>query len=396
MQSHTNRDSWVLIAFSSLNKLTDLFIGAFLVAYIMRLATNDIVAVSIFRLMEYVALAAGFFLIANWCKFYNKVFVFGFHLVAYIVLMAALVLLGDNVIDRLFMVGIIYGIAEAFFHFPYNLMVTEKIAPDQMTRFISIKSAWRNIVRIVAPATLGLFITIGSFVDVARVMLIIICLEFGLLFMLGRSNHRETQPIDFRGFTHRIMRFPIIRRMFFAEGMRGLADLIDTTITMYTIYIFHTDLNLGILTTIFALCTVAASGIYSHFSQRRNFGFVSRLCVLGFAFGVCSFVIAPNQMTFLIYNFMYATVVNIISHICESVMFNVGQSRVVTQNYKSEYMALRELAICFGRWVGLVLLLYIGVFGGVEVLRWSLLVMCGAQIWATQISVGISKRLRDR
>ena len=118
MQSHTNRDSWVLIAFSSLNKLTDLFIGAFLVAYIMRLATNDIVAVSIFRLMEYVALAAGFFLIANWCKFYNKVFVFGFHLVAYIVLMAALVLLGDNVIDRLFMVGIIYGIAEAFFHFP--------------------------------------------------------------------------------------------------------------------------------------------------------------------------------------------------------------------------------------------------------------------------------------
>ena len=300
MSVRLSRDSWVLIAFSSLHKLTDLFIGAFLVAYIMRLATNDIVAVSVFRLMEYAAIVVGSFFVANWCKVYNKVLVFGVHIIAYIVLMVSLILLEDNVINQLFMVGTMYGIAEIFYNFPLNIITTEKIEPSHMAQFISIKSAWRNMVRIIAPVFLGLFITLGSFVDMARIMVIIFCAEFGLLFLLKPSHHRDAVPIDFYGFARRIMRFPIIRRMFFAEGMRGLADLIDTTITMYTIYIFHTDLNLGIFTTVFAICTIVASSIYSHYAQRRHFGFFARLCVLGLGFGICSFVILPTQTTFLI------------------------------------------------------------------------------------------------
>lgn len=396
MSTRISRDAWVLIAFSSLHKLTDLFVGAFLVAYIMRLATNDIVAVSVFRLMEYITLMIGCFAIANWCKVYNKVFVFGLHLIAYVILMTALVVLGDNVINQLFMVGIMYGIVEAFYNFPYNLMVTEKIAANQMARFISIKSAWRNAIRIIAPTILGLFITLGSFVDMARVMLVIICMEFGLLFMLGRSWHRDTKPIDFRGFAMRIMHFPVIRRMFFAEWLRGLADLMGTTITMYTIYIFHTDLNLGIFTTIFSISTILASSLYSNYAQSRHFGFVARLCMLGMVFGVGAFVATPSQITFLIYGFSYATAFNIICHICDAIMFNVGQSRMVGRNYNPEYMAFREFALCSGRWAALILLMYIGVFGGVGFLRWSLIVMGAALIWALQISVGISAKLKNK
>ena len=77
-------------------------------------------------------------------------------------------------------------------------------------------------------------------------------------------------------------------------------------------------------------------------------------------------------------------------------MFNVGQSRIVTRHYKYEYLALREVAIDMGRVVGFVALMYVGVFGGTELLRWSLLIMCAAQVYSAQISVAISKHLRDR
>ena len=391
-----SRDSWVLIAFSSLRKLTDVFVGAFLVAYIMRLATNDIVAVSIFRLVEYWVLAFGSILIAHLCKAYNKVFVFGLHLVAYVVLMAALIMLGDNVIEQLFLIGTLYGVAELFYRFPFNLMVTEKVVPHQMARFISIKSAWRNAVSIIAPTVLGIFITIGSFVDMARVMLIIICLEFGLLFMFGRSRHRDSCPIDFSGFTRRIMRFPIIRHMFLAEVLRGFADLMGTTVTMYTIYLFHTDLNLGFFTTAFAICTIIVSTVYSHFSHHQHFAFVAQMCVLGFAVGVGSFCAAPGQITYFMYGFVYATAANIIYHICDAVMFNLGQSHLVTNNFKSEYLTLREISFCTGRWAALIALLYIGVFGGVAILRWGVLVMGIALILSTQISVAVSRHLRER
>ena len=391
-----SRDSWVLIAFSSLRKLTDVFVGSFLVAYIMRLATNDIVAVSIFRLMEYWVLGFGSIFIAYLCKAYNKVFIFGVHLVAYVVLMAALIILGDNVIEQLFFIGALYGAVEVFYSFPFNLMLTEKIAPHQMARFISIKSAWRNAVSIIAPTVLGIFITIGSFVDMARVMLVIICIEFGLLFMLGRSRHCDRCPIDFRGFTRRIMRFPVIRHMFLGEGLRGFADLIGTTVTMYTIYLFHTDLNLGFFTTAFAICTVLVSAVYSHYSQQRYFTFVTQICVLMLLAGIGAFCVSPDKITFLMYNFVYATAMNIVYHICDAVMFNLGQSHMVTNNYKSEYLTLREISFCTGRWVALVALLYIGVYGGVQLLRWGVLLMGGAIVLAAQISVAVSRHMRER
>ena len=391
-----SRDSWVLIAFSSLRRLTDLFVGSFLVAYIMHLAANTVVSVSAFRLLEYIALMGACFFIAHFCKMYNKVFVFGLHLVVYVVLMAMLIYLGDNVLDRLFMIGAMYGLAEALYAFPFDVMTFEKIAPDEMARFISIKSAWRNSVRIIAPTVLGIFITLGSFVDMAKVMLVIVCLEFGLLFLLGRSRHRHPTPIDYRGFVKRVVRFPIVRKMLFAEGLRGLADVLDTTITMYTIYIFYTDLNLGMFTTLFAICTIVVSSVYSHFSQRRLFNFIVHLCVLVLVFGVGVFVVSPGKMTFLMYNFAYATTMHVLSHICDAIMFNVGQSRVVGRQYKYEYVSLREIVLCVGRCVGFVMLMYIGIFGGMELLRWSLLLMCAAQVWAAQISVAISNNLRAR
>lgn len=396
MSTRLTRDSWVLIAFSSLRRLTELFIGSFLVAYIMRLASNTVVSVSAFRLLEYIALMAGCFVIAHFCKRYNKVFVFGLHLVMYVILMLMLIYLGDNVLDKLFMIGITYGLAEALYSFPLDIMTFEKIAPDEMARFISIKSAWRNSVRIIAPTVLGIFITLGSFVDMAKVMLVIVCMEFGLLFLLGRSRHKNPKPIDYIGFIKHIVRFPIVRRMFFAEGLRGLADVMDTTITMYTIYIFYTDLNLGMFTTLFAICTIIVSSVYSHFSQRHLFNFIVHLCVLILVSGVCAFVVSPSQITFLMYNFAFATTMHVLSHICDAIMFNVGQSRVVGREYKYEYISLREIALCTGRCVGFVMLMYIGIFGGPELLRWSLLVMCAAQIWASQISVGISRHLRIR
>ena len=83
-----------------------------------------------------------------------------------------------------------------------------------------------------------------------------------------------------------------------------------------------------------------------------------------------------------------------VTYICDTVMLNVGQTHTVTKRYKSEYMALRESAMCIGRCVGFVVLLYIGVFGGIELLRWALLIMGVVMIWSAQINVAISSKLR--
>lgn len=71
-----SRDLRLLIIFSALRNITDLFLGTFLVSFIMRLSASEIIAVSTYRLFEYTATCAGFFIFAHWCKRYNKVSVF--------------------------------------------------------------------------------------------------------------------------------------------------------------------------------------------------------------------------------------------------------------------------------------------------------------------------------
>ena len=76
--------------------------------------------------------------------------------------------------------------------------------------------------------------------------------------------------------------------------------------------------------------------------------------------------------------------------------FNLSRSRCVTQNHKIEYFVLRDFALFVGRWFGFTGLMYIGVFGGYDWLRWYLLGITVAIVVGAQISATISKKIRGR
>lgn len=93
-----SRDFKLLITFSALRNISDLFLGTFLVSFIMHLSASQIVSVSMYKLFEYAATCAGFFLFAQWCKRYNKVAVFALNLIPKIMLLVAIIMLGDGVV----------------------------------------------------------------------------------------------------------------------------------------------------------------------------------------------------------------------------------------------------------------------------------------------------------
>ena len=70
------RDIKLLLVFSAMRNVTDLFLGTFLISFIMHISPSQIVSVGMYRLFEYVALIVGYLAIANLCKRHNKTFVF--------------------------------------------------------------------------------------------------------------------------------------------------------------------------------------------------------------------------------------------------------------------------------------------------------------------------------
>ena len=125
MQKLTSDINLVLV-FSAMRNITDLFLGTFLVSFIMHISPSQIVSVGLYRLFEYVALLGAYFAISSACKRYNKTLVFALNEIPKIALLTILVLLGDGAVEHIIPLGILYGIGEAMYHLPMSTMVSEK------------------------------------------------------------------------------------------------------------------------------------------------------------------------------------------------------------------------------------------------------------------------------
>ena len=371
-----SRDLRLLLVFSALRNVTDLFLGTFLISFIMRISPTEILSVSMYKLFEYAATCAGFFMFAHWCKHYNKVSVFALNQIPKIALLLAIILLGDNVAEYVVPLGLLYGIGAAMYHLPMNLMVGEKSTRDTVGLYMGAKTATNYTVKVVVPVILGFFIDTGSYTSVAYVLLGLSVLELFLMAFLSPSRHRTRRPLDFGGFFRCMMRFPVIRTLFAMEIMRGFGmGLLASVITMYTVFMFKTDLNLGIFTTLFSLFSILTSWLLGRFGRPRHYPYIILLAMFISAMGISLFVWRTTPITFLGYNLVYATAIVILDQLCAVNMFKLSNSKCITANHKIEYFVFRDFALFIGRWVGYVGLMYIGIFGGYAWLRWYLVVI---------------------
>ncbi|MBR2412226.1 MAG: MFS transporter [Alphaproteobacteria bacterium] len=390
------RDIKLLLVFSAMRNVTDLFLGTFLISFIMHISPSQIVSVGMYRLFEYVALIVGYLAIANLCKRHNKTFVFALNEIPKIALLVALVLLGDNAVEYIIPLGLLYGFGEAMYHLPMSTMVSEKTNDQSLKLYMGFKTAINYTVRLVVPVVLGFFIDTGSFAQVANVLLVLSIIELALCCFLSSSRHRSKKPVDIIGFMRCMMRFPLVRHLFAMEVCRGFSQgMLATVITMYTVFMFKTDLNLGILTTVFSMFSIVSSWFLGKYVHVRNYIAVLKICLFMILIGMTWFIYDVTPLTFLIYNFVYSTAFVLLDQIGVFNMYRLSNSKCVTSNHRVEYLCFCEWALFFGRWTSCVALLYIGVFGGYAGLRWYLVLLLGAVVMSGISSIGMLRTHRN-
>lgn len=392
------RDLKLMIGFSALRNISDLFMGTFFLSFVMHSVANEILAVSMYKLFEYVATMLGFVLIANLCKKYDKVSVFGMNLVLKAVLLLLIIFLGDAAADFIVPLGLLYGFGAALYHLPMHTMVGEKVASSSMARYMGVKNAVNFMAKVFMPVVLGIFITVSSYTQMAYALLFLTGIEVFMVMGLTRSRHRAKTAVDFRGFARCVMRFPIIKQLFLIEVLRGFSTsgALGTVITMYTVFMFHTDMNLGIFTTIFSFCSIITSFVFSRFAKRNSFPRIILACTLTSIAAMSLFLVNTTPYTFLIYNFIYATAIATMVLICDINVYNLSQSRCVKNNHKIEYFVFRDGALFLGRWISYVILMYIGIFGDASWLRYYLAVVTVAILFAGLIAGRVSSHIRMR
>lgn len=398
MRQNMLRDVYLMVGFSALRTISDLFLGTFFVSFIMHITTNDILSISFYKFFEYLATVIGYYVFSNVCKRFDKKYVFFLNILSKIAIFLLIMFLGDRVVDYIIPFGMICGTCSAMYHLPMHLMIRDKVAPQSMSRYIGMKNAIGHITKILAPVILGLFITVGSYTEMAYALLGLSVLEFIMFLFLSPTRHHNRQPIDFRGFFCCMRRFPVMRSFFLTEVLRGFSvgGILGTVITMYTVYMFHTDLKLGAFTTIFAICSILTTYLAGRFAIRRNFPKILMVCTILAMSSMAMFVFWTTTVTFLIYNFIYATVLTLMLQIDDVNVYNLAQSRCVKSCHQTEYFVLHDTALFIGRWASLIILMYIGMFGSAENLRWYLMLSTIAVMISGVLSMYLSRHIRVR
>lgn len=344
------RDIKLLLVFSAMRNITDLFLGTFLISFIMHISSSEIVSVGMYRMFEYIALFLATVSIANLCKRYSKTVVFALNQIPKIALLTVLALLGDQATEYIIPLGILYGIGEAMYHLPMSTMVSEKTNDQTLKLYMGAKTSINYTVRLIVPVILGFFIDTGSFAQVANVLLVLSVIELILCAFLTPSRHRSKKPADLVGFTRCMFRFPVIRRLFVMEISRGFSvGMLATVITMYTVFMFKSDLNLGILTTVFALFSIVSSWALGKYVQIKDYARVLLICLIATFIAIALFIYQVTPVTFLIYNFVYSTAYILSDQIGVFNMYRLSNSKCVTSNHRVEYLCFCENALLLGR-----------------------------------------------
>jgi hypothetical protein len=396
MKTKLTNDAKLLLATSSLSTISDVFIGAFFISFIMRNSIHEIISVSLYRLFLFIALTAGFFILSNFVKRKDKVALFRLHLIPKIATMLAIIFLREAVVDYIIPMGLLIGAMAAMYWAPMHSMVSEKVSNAAMTKYIGYDNMLAGMTKVATPIILGLLITSTSYEDMAKFGVVVCLIEFAFSFFLKPSMHRSKNRPDFAGFFNCMMRFSVIRKLFSIEVLRGFSTngALGTIITMYTVYIFKTDFNLGILTTIFSGIAITTSFLFGRFVKKSIFPQILFTSTLAAMSSLVLFISHTSEWTFIIYNFVAVTGLGLLGKIANSNMYYLSKSPCVSREHKTEYFVFRESALGIGRLLSFSGMLAVGIFGGYEFLRWYLVPITLAVVLMGYWSIGISRHIK--
>ena len=121
---------------------------------------------------------------------------------------------------------------------------------------------------------------------------------------------------------------------------------------------FKTSLNLGILTTIFSICSMLSLMLYNKFYNKNSAKFILSLCSIVVVTGVVGLLINISKTSLIIYNFCY-----IVTFCIFDVVYNTRKGDLVKEcgieKFREEYIGYTSISIGLGRIIGYILMLIV-------------------------------------
>lgn len=375
-----NKNAKKLIASDVIYSITGLFSETFLVAYFLQITNESIIEISIFYIIIYSILGLGSVLIGKILKqkpnYNTKILSVGIILRAIFILF--IFLLKEGIAKYFPIVAVLYGISETFYWVVHESIYIKATTNENRKSYMTTKKIIGKVTNIIAPIILGSSIELYSFSKIAVYIFVLSLIQVIISLKIEIKNDEENaEECNIKSFIkslNDIQRQKIKKYTKASIAYGIISNCIQTLVVIITVITFKTSLNLGILTSIFAICSILALYLHKKYYTNSNSKFVLYLYSVLMLIGVIGLIIDINKITLIFYNLFYKTSIAILGTIYDTKKANIVKECNI-EEWKTEWIIVTELFIAIGRVSGFILLLISGIFNQMAIFKVLLVIV---------------------
>lgn len=368
-----SQNTKLLLVINTIRKIIDIFLGPFLTAYLFKIAVENVKIISIYNIFSYIVIAIIALIIGRILKNKYHMQIFRIGMISKFIQLAILIILGDNVVNYIWIIAIIAGFSTETLSFPLNLFSSKLVLNNEKESFVVYKTILSNLVKVLIPFLLGSIISIKSFETTAIIILILSFIQILLSFKmkLKKENNNENKKLNLIKEVNSIKNNKKLKRFYMMKFFKGMAyeGALDTAVTLLIIMSFNSDFSLGIITSIISVLAMLSSYIYKKIKNQEN---IKKLiiisCIIIFISSI-TLVFITNQYTIVAYNLIFAFFLQFIMVAEEIQTLKFTNSDVINDPNRVETYVLLEMFLNVGRVISYILLFIVGIYNKLYLLE---------------------------
>lgn len=378
-----NKSAKCLILSDLIYTITALFAETFLVAYFLKITNENITQISLYYIIVKAINGIGLILIGNFIKnkpnIRTKILSIGIVIRAIFILF--IVILGENLSNNFVIVAIFCGISETLYWSTHELIFIDVTNNNNRKDYMSIKKILGTIVKIIAPILLGSTIELYSFTKIAIYVFVLSVIQIIISLQINpkefKTKNDEIEKYNIKKYIKELKnnKKPKLNSYYKSNLIYGIIeDPMSTLVTIITVMTFKTSLNLGILTTIFSLCSIIALYLYKRYYNKKNAKIILTICSTLILIGAIGLIINIGKPTLIIYNFACTVSLCIFDAI-----FNTQKGNLIEECHiekrNVEHVMLNGFFVDTSRIIGFGLILIAGIMNNIIALKILLLII---------------------
>lgn len=380
----------VLILDQSIGRIISIFSDIFLAAYFYKISEQNIIYLSVYNVIGWIFATLGALFFADTIKRKDKVKLYRFGILVKSLYIFMIMILGEKILDYVYIIGIMYGISTATTGFPYNMIESENISSKERSKYIGFASAITEIISLVVPILLGAYITIKSYQIAAVLIFVFSIFKFIVSFNIKNINVQKDK-VKLKEFYNIFKKDTTLKKLCTIEFFKGINryGVMSLVVSLLIIYQTNNELELGSFTSIFSLLTIISMYLFGKYynKNKKRILYIWSLIAIIISFGLVIYKI--NMTTVIIYNIVYYVFMNIILKITEVNLFDYSNKEPFKTKFNTEYFVFRELYLNIGRILGYVALLLVGLTQNLANLNIIFIFITVSIISVIYISLGV-------